>query len=282
MGGARLFYAGKLWGWWDIVMVTGSADQYVKLGQHLEQVRVSFHLLETFEQPSQKDEKARARVIADCKDSLGELIKIFRDLGLSRAEELVAHAISDLPQTRREFEMLLRAVMADIRQTVFLFIPQHLTKYYDVLFQSFITTAFPLASKELVWAGNALAIGLYTASVFHSMRAAEIGVRVFGKELGVEFPDKPIELAEWQNILDQADSKIVKMKDMPRGSNKDDALNFYSQAAVQFRYFKDGWRVRVAHARESYEEIAATRVFNHTYEFFETLATRLKEPKPSV
>jgi hypothetical protein len=27
---------------------------------------------------------------------------------------------------------------------------------------------------------------------------------------------------------------------------KDEALNFYSQAAAQFRYFKDGWRVRVS------------------------------------
>jgi hypothetical protein len=105
-----------------------------------------------------------------------------------------------------------------------------------------------MASKELVWAGNALACGLYTATVFHSMRAAEIGVRVLGKELGVEFPDKPLELAEWQSILDNCDSKIGAMKQLPRGTEKDDKLNFYSQAAVQFRYFKDAWRVRVAHA----------------------------------
>jgi hypothetical protein len=91
-----------------------------------------------------------------------------------------------------------------------------------------------------------------------------------------------LELAEWANILDQADAIIVKMKEMPRGTHKDQVLTFYSQAAVQFRYFKDGWRVRVAHARETYEETAAIRVFNHTHEFFETLSARLKEPKPSV
>jgi hypothetical protein len=67
------------------------------------------------------------------------------------------------------------------------------------------------------------------------------------------------------------------MKEMSRGQ-KDEILPFYSQAAVQFRYFKDAWRIRVAHARETYEEPAATRVFNHTLEFFETLSTRLQEP----
>jgi hypothetical protein len=96
------------------------------------------------------------------------------------------------------------------------------------------------------------------------------------------FPDKPLELAEWQNILDQCDSKILAMKVLPRGTHKDEELHFHSQAAVQFRYFKDAWRVRVAHARETYEEAPAIRVFTHTLEFFETLSERLKEPKPPV
>ena len=67
------------------------------------------------------------------------------------------------------------------------------------------------------------------------------------------------------------------MKGLPRGTYKDEELKFYSQAAVQFRYFKDAWRVRVAHARETYEESPAIQVFTHTLEFFDTLATRLKE-----
>jgi hypothetical protein len=81
---------------------------------------------------------------------------------------------------------------------MFLFVSEHLAKYHDLILPSIITTAFPFASKELVEAGNCLAASLYTASVFHSMRGAEIGLRVLGIELGVSFPDKPIELAEWQ------------------------------------------------------------------------------------
>jgi len=33
----------------------------------------------------------------------------------------------------------------------------------------------------------------------------------------------------------------------------------------------------LTHARETYEESPALKVFNHTLEFFETLASRLKE-----
>lgn len=174
--------------------------------------------------------------------------------------------------------MLVAAVRAELETNLFLFVPAHLSKYYELELESEVIAAFPTASKELVAAGNSLAVGLYTACVFHSMRAAEIGVRALAVPLQVSFPDKPLELAEWQNILDQADSKIVAMKALPRGTHKDTELNFFSQAAVQFRYFKDAWRVRVAHARETYEEAQALRVFNHTLEFFETLAARLKEP----
>jgi hypothetical protein len=40
--------------------------------------------------------------------------------------------------------------------------------------------------------------------------------------------------------------------------------------------------VRVAHARETYDESQAIKVFTHTLEFFDTVSVRLKEPKRSI
>ncbi len=253
-------------------------DKYIHIGTLIHDMGVHFSLRE----PDKKSPEEIAELDADFQRDLKDVYDVCKELSLKTATTLIEPRIKKIPESHGEFDLLVEAIFAELKGKLFLFVPDHLAKYYDVVFQSFITTAFPLASKELVAAGDCLAAGLYTASVFHAMRAAEIGVRVLGKELGVEFPDKPIELAEWQNILDQCDSKIVKMKELPRGTEKDGKLGFYSQAAVQFRYFKDAWRVRVAHARETYEETAATRIFSHTHEFFETLATRLKEPKPSV
>jgi hypothetical protein len=109
------------------------------------------------------------------------------------------------------------------------------------------------------------------------MRAAEIGVRVLGASLGVAFPDKPIDLAEWGQILDQADSKIKAIGQKPKSSERDADQAFYSTAAAEFRYLKDGWRVRVAHARATYVEDQAIKIFDHTRDFFEVLAERLEE-----
>ncbi|MET4387521.1 hypothetical protein ABIB73_003276 [Bradyrhizobium sp. F1.4.3] len=210
------------------------------------------------------------------------LAKKCRELALPVTATLAERAIEIPPKTAGEIDALISAFVAELKSHLFLFVPNHLAKFYELILQSTITVAFPHASKELVAAGNSLASGLFTAAVFHSMRAAEIGVRVLGSELGVSFPDKPLELAEWQQILDQSEVKIKAMKSLQPRQHRDDQLKFFSQAAVQFTYFKDAWRVRVAHARETYEENPATRVFNHTLEFFEVLATRLREPTPVV
>ncbi|MGC2223989.1 MAG: hypothetical protein WA624_17390 [Methylocella sp.] len=215
-------------------------------------------------------------------DDLKKMYEVCKETGLTTSLFLFECLLYDPPQTKRELAILVDAVRAELKSKLFLFVPPHRAKYYEMILQSIVTTAFPLASKELINAGNCLAAGFFTACVFHSMRAAEIGVRVLGKELGVSFPDKPIELAEWQPILNQVESKIGNMQKLPRGAPKDEELHFYSDAAKQFRYFKDKWRVRCAHARESYEESPATKALTHTIEFFETLATRLKEPEPSV
>ena len=63
------------------------------------------------------------------------------------------------------------------------------------------------------------------------MRAAEIGVRALGKALGVSFPDKPIELAEWQTILEQCQFKINGMKALPKGTHKDEELQIIVQVS---------------------------------------------------
>jgi hypothetical protein len=268
---------GKPWSLWDMLRIY--AQDYIELGARTEAARIVFIVNENQGGVPQQEFSEEAKT--GLKGDLEAMLRHCKQLDLPISVELISRRIDDLPGTRREFEVLLETLNTEIKSKLFLFVPQHRAKYYELVLQSTITNAFPTASKEIVAAGNCLAAGFYTAAVFHSMRAAEIGMRVLGHELGVSFPDKPLELAEWQNILDQADSKIVAMKSLPRGTHKDEELKFYSQAAVQFRYFKDAWRVHVAHARETYEESLALKVFNHTVEFFDTLATRLKEPKPS-
>jgi hypothetical protein len=253
-----------------------TAWKYIHLGALITDMRVHYALIED------KDDAPKVKHEQRFKEDLKRVYNVCKDLDMGVSKALLESRLDDSPKTEGEFDVILEVLAKEAADKKFLFIPSHRSKYYDLTIQSTITVAFPMASKELVSSGDCLAAGFYTASVFHAMRAAEIGVRVLANKMEVTFPDKPIELAEWQNILDQCDSKIVALKSMKRGAEKDEALNFYSQAAVQFRYFKDSWRVRVTHARETFEENKAIKIFDHTLDFFDVLATRLKEPKPSV
>ena len=168
-----------------------------------------------------------------------------------------------------------------MEERLFLSVPQHLSGYYEKgdLVSDKVVDAFPKASEEIRLGGTCLAAGLNTACVFHAMRAAEIGVRALGAALKITIKSgKPLELAEWREILDGISTAVRDIENLPNSTpNKDTDLAFYSEAAAQFRFFKNGWRVRTAHARASYEEPQAKEAIDHVRSFFEILAPRLKE-----
>ncbi|MBI3496076.1 MAG: HEPN domain-containing protein [Proteobacteria bacterium] len=216
------------------------------------------------------------------KSSLTEMSKICGKLGLETSAELLVERLDDLPQTEREFQILVDAMMGELRSTLFLFVPPHRTQFFGdrLKLGEGLKTKFPVASKEIAASGDCLAVGSYTATVFHAMRAAEIGLRALARTLKVSFPSS-LDLENWKNIIDQIESKIKGMEQLTKSKKKVADLKFYSEAAAQFRYFREAWRNHVMHTRENYQEGQALDVFNHVHGFFLTLSTRLEEPKRS-
>jgi hypothetical protein len=100
---------------------------------------------------------------------------------------------------------------------------------------------------------------------------------VFGAALGAKVKGK-IEDAEWAQIINGIHGSIQALENTPKDTpGKADDLQFFSESAAQFRFFKNAWRVRAAHARANYNESQAKEVLDHVRSFFETLATRLRE-----
>ena len=254
------------------------ADQYIALGERIGGAKAVYALTEP-----DLDDPARDPMSPESCDGiaadLAQIQRLCNELDLPVAFKLVKKHREPIPTTLREYGFLVDVVYAELEGRLFLYVPANVAKFYDDddILSEAARLAFPSCHKELRDSGSSLACGLWTASVFHAMRAAEIGVRALGKALNVTFPDKPLELAEWHQILDQADRKIKDIGQQPKTTQRDEDLLFYSTAAAQFRYFKDGWRVRVAHGRETYDEAQAVRLLDHARDFFETLAGRLSE-----
>jgi hypothetical protein len=254
---AGAFRAGRLRSLWD--MLKENAADFMELGHAVRDVLVLFDWDKYFHIDQKTGTKRLAPSGVDVVQAeLKKLVAIGERLNLPVSVNVISRYtkskwIDDCPQTSRDMERLISIFEDELRSRKCLFIPSHLEVMFenDSIVSDEVLDVFPKASEELRNSGTALATGLFTASVFHAMRAAEIGLRSMHSAFPLTFKgNKSIEFAEWREVLDALSNVASGIENKPNSdSDKEPDLNFVSEASAQFRFFKNGWRVRVAHAR---------------------------------
>ena len=217
------------------------------------------------------------------------------EFGMKRFCKLAEHVRDTLAESKKEatpldaqqYEFMReeceRHFEWDSQEQLFMHLSEEEAKHYDnsaVLSES-ARQRFPRAYSELLHSGNCLAAGCPTASVFHSMRAAERALHAHAEMLGVTFPFS-LELADWQNVIEGIEKKIKEMKTLPKTDAKAAEVSFHSKAASQYWFLKDAWRNHVAHAREEYTFNQARSILAAISDLIETLSTRVEEPNAEV
>ncbi len=116
------------------------------------------------------------------------------------------------------------------------------------------------------------ALGQWTATVFHCMRVLEAGLHSLAADLGLPGAEHD----DWKNILDRIEKKVRAMEQEPKSAEKIERVRYYSEAAAQFRLFKDAFRNHVSHYRShvSYDEQAAHKILVGVRDFMEALAKK--------
>jgi hypothetical protein len=136
---------------------------------------------------------------------------------------------------------------------------------------------FPSAKKEITEAIDCYALDHVTACVFHLMRIVECGVRALARERQVIFPKHPLEWAEWENVIEQTESKAkAATNGMSRGPERDAARAFYTAAVAQLRAFKET-RNRIMHTRGNFDELDAQRSIIQVRDFMNGLSAKIGE-----
>lgn len=134
-----------------------------------------------------------------------------------------------------------------------------------------VLSVFPQADDDIKATVDLWAMNHATASVFHAMRVLECGLHGLAAELKLTFS-----IQVWHNIINEIESAIKKEANaLPRGDARNRRLQFLSEAAKEFGYFKDGWRNYVSHNKCSYDEHQARSVMEHVRQFMTTLAANL-------
>lgn len=137
------------------------------------------------------------------------------------------------------------------------------------LYKAMVTSIFPQTKDDIINAGSCIAFNLWTASVFHSMRILENGLKELASDLGIDSS-----LENWGRIIGDIDTKIKLMNEANTGKDWKLKRDYYSEAALQFTYFKDAWRNHVMHGSDNYNEEQAKIIFNHVKEFMEHLSIK--------
>lgn len=221
------------------------------------------------------------------RDHIGATLTLMALICKSLDEQTVATLLEErvdpeepdwFPSDKGSWEMLSHAFLTAVRTKQTHFVEQERAKYFDqeAFIPSNVSGAFPGPFSELKSAGRAYCFNLYDAVAFHCMRAVEIGARSLAIDLECEFK-APLDQVDLHPLLNQCDTKIKEKKELPKSVQKAADLEFYSTAASNFRYFKDGWRIRATHGRATFQREEAEALLTRTAEFFGVISKRLKE-----
>lgn len=137
-----------------------------------------------------------------------------------------------------------------------------------------VARSFPSVKYDALEAAACLALARSTGCVFHLMRVLEIALGVLGAKFGVS-----LEHTNWQNAIDQIESKIGRMnqdagwKALPDCKEQQE---FYSQVISYLGVSKDAWRNHTMHIRGKFTE-EAQLIFENTKKFMQKLSERLSE-----
>lgn len=223
-----------------------------------------------------------SRVLAGLQQ-LGEKIEIDPSLlnEIQKLKDEVGVTSCDLPalviQTKLDY--IIEGVQNNLESRKFMYMPRDQVPYWEnaeLFGDDFLIGFSTSAVMEMVEAGNCYAAGRWTASVFHSMRVAEHGLRSLAKGLRVTISNKgkncPLEYGDWDTVITAIRNKITEIRKLPVSAKKEKLLQFYAGAADHCEYMKDIWRNEVSHTRRRYNKTDSLAVINRVKEFIQPLA----------
>jgi hypothetical protein len=185
-----------------------------------------------------------------------------------------AKTISPIALRERVSE-LSHCIMDDLAGHHFFWVPPERAKFYGKTEKTFgddVANRFSSSLHEIKNAGNCMAFGMYTASVFHLMRVTEIGLRAIGLSLGLSLNSNE----SWESILRKLSTEEIK-KDAAANAKMLANLSFYQSVKQTISALKDVCRNRTMHFDGNWDEDEAKEIMTATRSFMKYVASKLDE-----
>lgn len=192
-------------------------------------------------------------------------------MGQQSARWTIELMASDLSQFQRDLNR-------ELHKRKFAYIPSPDDRYFeqDQLFGEGVYNKIPDARQDIKDAGNSMAVGLYTACVFHLMRVSEHGLRKLARRLKVTLlhnqKPSPLKEEDWDKIITGIEGKIAAARQISLKAKKRERLKLYSELAQHSRYIRDIFRNDVSHTGDSYNGPDAKAAWSRVRPFMQLIA----------
>ena len=154
-------------------------------------------------------------------------------------------------------------------------IPTARGKYFEPkipLFGQDVEDRFPEASEDIVDAGRCLAFGQGTATVMHSMRILEVGLKALAGALGIPYAPS------WESYLKQI-SKSIDAPHPTKTRKWKKSEKFFRDVSGDLMTIKQAWRNPTMHVDRKYYPDEAEVIFGAARTLMQTLAEGLPAKK---
>lgn len=257
---------------WDMIRI--QLEHYLTLGKNIATLRRVLEEQDNFGAMAvvggQKLSPSAATVAV-----IGQLRDACEALGLEVSTRTIDATMKSFSGPS-QIEVLLNVVQSEMSSRLFLHVPHDRAKFWetDIHLGEKARSVFGVAASEIRASGTAYACGLWNASVFHSMRAAEEGLIAICEDLEI----KRSGAESWGPLIERIESKLEVITKLPKASEeKRNFLQPLSELVVDLRLFKDAWRNQNSHNIVAYNDGHALSIMHAVCRVLEALALRPKQ-----
>ncbi len=209
-------------------------------------------------------QKLRRPVIEKVKNLKGSIVELPVSNSLrGQIDRFLSHAsTAPIPELGIRLDEVRHNLISELGDHVFLCIPASDKELFvepEGYWSQALILAFPDARQDMRQCVQCLALEMWTASVFHAMRAVQHGLRRLADRLGVTFA-KDFDALNWNEIIDGIDKKLRDMKQQKKNAATDAEVHFAAGVSSHFFGVKEAWRNYVMHGRSTYDEEQARSI----------------------
>ena len=198
-----------------------------------------------------------------------------------RLQKIINQPVSKSRDFIIEYKDFRKRLDDELSTPMFMVLPKKMLHFYGKidLFGGNVFSNFVSANFDIEECGKCFATGRYTACVMHLQRVLEIGLKSYGRCLGIMVLINTPE-PSWNLVLDKTRKEIKERNDRNVTANiwKSNAEKEFCEGVQPFlEAVKTAWRNPSMHADKIYGQEIAEDIFSAVKRFMKHLAEHLDE-----